>query len=105
MWICDDDFTACRPTTSVCHSPRCNLPSTVSFVLFTFFPFLFPTNSALPSLPFQQNARYQLHICGEGGEYETFTVDCPLFTRRIVLFVLLSVPLSPSADPPRSHLQ
>lgn len=28
---------------------------------------------------------YDLHICGEGGEYETFTVDCPLFKRRIVV--------------------
>lgn len=36
---------------------------------------------------------YLLHIadiygcnpCGEGGEYETFTVDSPLFKRRIVL--------------------
>ncbi|GAA5839049.1 hypothetical protein JCM11251_007862 [Rhodosporidiobolus azoricus] len=31
------------------------------------------------------NQRYQLHICGEGGEYETFTVDCPLFKRRVIL--------------------
>jgi diphthine-ammonia ligase len=28
---------------------------------------------------------YGAHICGEGGEYETFTLDCPLFKRRIVL--------------------
>ena len=36
---------------------------------------------------------YLLHIsdvygcnpCGEGGEYETFTIDCPLFKRRVVL--------------------
>ncbi|KAK8815717.1 hypothetical protein WA538_004841 [Blastocystis sp. DL] len=35
---------------------------------------------------------YLLHIsdvygcnpCGEGGEYETFTIDCPLFKRRVV---------------------
>eukprot|EP01116_Phalansterium_solitarium_P018598 TRINITY_DN4991_c0_g1_i2.p2 TRINITY_DN4991_c0_g1~~TRINITY_DN4991_c0_g1_i2.p2 ORF type:complete len:215 (-),score=56.56 TRINITY_DN4991_c0_g1_i2:181-825(-) len=25
------------------------------------------------------------NICGEGGEYESFTLDCPLFSRRIVL--------------------
>ncbi|KAM0786054.1 hypothetical protein ACM66B_006865 [Microbotryomycetes sp. NB124-2] len=30
------------------------------------------------------NAKYQLHVCGEGGEYETFTVDCPLFKKRVV---------------------
>jgi diphthine-ammonia ligase len=26
---------------------------------------------------------YGAHICGEGGEYETFTLDCALFKRRI----------------------
>ncbi|CAO3593522.1 unnamed protein product [Absidia cylindrospora] len=31
------------------------------------------------------NDKYDLHICGEGGEYETFTLDCPLFKKRIVL--------------------
>ncbi|KAI7893059.1 uncharacterized protein EV154DRAFT_503114 [Mucor mucedo] len=33
----------------------------------------------------KMNDMYDLHICGEGGEYETFTVDCPLFKRRIVV--------------------
>jgi diphthine-ammonia ligase len=32
-----------------------------------------------------QNERFDLHICGEGGEYETFTLDCPLFKKRIVV--------------------
>ncbi|KAL7747621.1 hypothetical protein RI367_007062 [Sorochytrium milnesiophthora] len=27
--------------------------------------------------------RYKLHPCGEGGEYETITLDSPLFRRRI----------------------
>ncbi|KAJ8292022.1 Diphthine--ammonia ligase [Rhodotorula toruloides] len=31
------------------------------------------------------NKRYELHVCGEGGEYETFTLDCPLFKRRVNL--------------------
>ncbi|XP_019407547.1 PREDICTED: diphthine--ammonia ligase [Crocodylus porosus] len=26
-----------------------------------------------------------VHICGEGGEYETFTLDCPLFKKKIVV--------------------
>ena len=26
-----------------------------------------------------------MHICGEGGEYETLCLDCPLFVRRLVL--------------------
>lgn len=32
-----------------------------------------------------QNSLYGSHICGEGGEYETLTLDCPLFKRRIQL--------------------
>ncbi|KAF9653401.1 hypothetical protein BDM02DRAFT_3135608 [Thelephora ganbajun] len=31
------------------------------------------------------NSLYGSHICGEGGEYETLTLDCPLFKRRIQL--------------------
>lgn len=31
------------------------------------------------------NEKYQSHVCGEGGEYETFTLDCPLFKKRIVV--------------------
>ena len=29
--------------------------------------------------------RYGINICGEGGEYETLTLDCPLFTRGRIL--------------------
>ncbi|CRK99013.1 CLUMA_CG012131, isoform A [Clunio marinus] len=29
--------------------------------------------------------KYGVNICGEGGEYETFTLDCPLFKKRIVI--------------------
>ncbi|GAB0092807.1 diphthine--ammonia ligase [Sergentomyia squamirostris] len=29
------------------------------------------------------NNMYGVNICGEGGEYETFTLDCPLFKYRI----------------------
>ncbi|PFH52835.1 hypothetical protein AMATHDRAFT_139377 [Amanita thiersii Skay4041] len=31
------------------------------------------------------NNLYGLHICGEGGEYETLTIDCPLFKHKIIL--------------------
>ncbi|KAM0750899.1 hypothetical protein T439DRAFT_325947 [Meredithblackwellia eburnea MCA 4105] len=34
---------------------------------------------------YRLNEKYQLHVCGEGGEYETFTVDCPLFHKKIIL--------------------
>ena len=30
------------------------------------------------------NKKYGINICGEGGEYETFTIDCPLFYKSIV---------------------
>lgn len=33
----------------------------------------------------QKHKMYGAHICGEGGEYETLTLDCPLFKRRIIL--------------------
>lgn len=33
------------------------------------------------------NEKYGLNICGEGGEYETLTLDCPLFKSRIVVYV------------------
>ncbi len=29
--------------------------------------------------------RFDFHICGEGGEYETLVVDCPLFRKKLVL--------------------
>lgn len=32
-----------------------------------------------------QKGKYGINVCGEGGEYETFTLDCPLFKQKIVL--------------------
>ncbi|XP_071951930.1 uncharacterized protein [Antedon mediterranea] len=29
--------------------------------------------------------KYQLNVCGEGGEYETLTLDCPLFNKEIII--------------------
>jgi len=31
------------------------------------------------------HSKYGAHVCGEGGEYETYTLDCPLFYSRISL--------------------
>ncbi|KAF9534194.1 hypothetical protein CPB83DRAFT_803923 [Crepidotus variabilis] len=31
------------------------------------------------------NTLYGSHICGEGGEYESLTLDCPLFKHRIII--------------------
>ncbi|KAK0230964.1 hypothetical protein IW262DRAFT_1453888 [Armillaria fumosa] len=36
-------------------------------------------------LLFKLNDKYGSHICGEGGEYESLTLDCPLFKSRISL--------------------
>ena len=33
----------------------------------------------------QQVKTHQINCCGEGGEYETLTLDCPLFKKRIVM--------------------
>lgn len=29
--------------------------------------------------------KYGVNMCGEGGEYETFTLDCPLFSKSIIV--------------------
>lgn len=31
------------------------------------------------------NSEYGTNICGEGGEYETLVLDCPLFKRKLIL--------------------
>lgn len=31
------------------------------------------------------NETFDCNICGEGGEYETFTRDCPLFKKKIII--------------------
>lgn len=33
----------------------------------------------------KMETQFGLNVCGEGGEYETFTLDCPLFKKRLVL--------------------
>ncbi|XP_068107897.1 diphthine--ammonia ligase [Hyperolius riggenbachi] len=33
----------------------------------------------------QLSSKYGVHVCGEGGEYETLTLDCPLFSKKIVV--------------------
>lgn len=31
------------------------------------------------------NDLYGAHVCGEGGEYETLTLDSPMFKKKLVL--------------------
>ncbi len=33
----------------------------------------------------QLNARYKIHAAGEGGEFETFVLNCPLFKHELVI--------------------
>ena len=34
---------------------------------------------------FETAKKYQLNVCGEGGEFETLTLNCPLFKKKIVM--------------------
>ncbi|XP_056092043.1 diphthine--ammonia ligase isoform X2 [Rhinichthys klamathensis goyatoka] len=49
--------------------------------------------------------KYGVHICGEGGEYETFTVDCPLFKKKIVIDSAETVIHSADAFAPVGYLR
>merc|ERR1719402_1465679 len=31
------------------------------------------------------SAKFGVNVCGEGGEFETFTLDCPLFRKELVV--------------------
>lgn len=42
------------------------------------------TKDHFPNLH-SQNTLYGSHICGEGGEYETLTLDCPQYKHTIRL--------------------
>ncbi|XP_056624487.1 LOW QUALITY PROTEIN: diphthine--ammonia ligase [Triplophysa dalaica] len=48
--------------------------------------------------------KYGVHICGEGGEYETFTTDCPLFKKKIVIDSMETVIHSADAFAPVGYL-
>ncbi|KZV71365.1 hypothetical protein PENSPDRAFT_684603 [Peniophora sp. CONT] len=51
------------------------------------------------------NTMYGLHVCGEGGEYETLTLDSPMFKRRIVLQETEIVSLSEDKYAPVAYLR
>ncbi|XP_059209978.1 diphthine--ammonia ligase [Centropristis striata] len=52
----------------------------------------------------QLSQKYGVHICGEGGEYETFTLDCPLFKKKIVIDAAETVIHSADAFAPVGYL-
>eukprot|EP00095_Tigriopus_kingsejongensis_P001610 maker-scaffold381_size190066-snap-gene-0.34 protein:Tk01610 transcript:maker-scaffold381_size190066-snap-gene-0.34-mRNA-1 annotation:"diphthine--ammonia ligase-like isoform x4" len=47
-----------------------------------------------------KRAEFGLNVCGEGGEYETFTLDCPLFKKAIKIEESQVVVHSPDAFSP-----
>nr|XP_048710052.1 diphthine--ammonia ligase isoform X2 [Caretta caretta] len=49
--------------------------------------------------------KYDVHVCGEGGEYETFTLDCPLFKKKIVVDSSQVVVHSADAFAPVAYLR
>lgn len=51
------------------------------------------------------NQLYGAHICGEGGEYETLTLDSPLFVQKIVIDAAETVIHSDSAFGSVSYLR
>uniref|UniRef100_A0AAX7T5U2 Diphthine--ammonia ligase n=1 Tax=Astatotilapia calliptera TaxID=8154 RepID=A0AAX7T5U2_ASTCA len=53
----------------------------------------------------QLSQKYGVHICGEGGEYETFTLDCPLFKKKIVIDGAETVIHSADAFAPVGYLR
>ncbi|XP_071354389.1 diphthine--ammonia ligase isoform X2 [Trachinotus anak] len=53
----------------------------------------------------QLSQKYGVHICGEGGEYETFTLDCPLFKKKIVIDAAETVIHSADAFAPVGYLR
>ncbi|XP_043482320.1 diphthine--ammonia ligase [Leptopilina heterotoma] len=48
--------------------------------------------------------KFGLNVCGEGGEYETFTLDCPLFVKSIVINEYESIVHSNSDIAPVGYL-
>uniref|UniRef100_A0A673CAT5 Diphthine--ammonia ligase n=2 Tax=Sphaeramia orbicularis TaxID=375764 RepID=A0A673CAT5_9TELE len=53
----------------------------------------------------QLSQKYGVHICGEGGEYETLTLDCPLFKKKIVIDAAETVIHSADAFAPVGYLR
>lgn len=50
------------------------------------------------------NDEYESNICGEGGEYESFTLDCPIFKKRIIIDKSQTIIHSDDAYAPVAYL-
>ncbi|XP_067943459.1 uncharacterized protein [Watersipora subatra] len=51
------------------------------------------------------NKDYGVHMCGEGGEYESLTLDCPLYNSKIIIEESEIVEDTPSDIAPVGHLR
>lgn len=49
--------------------------------------------------------KYGVHVCGEGGEYESFTTDCPLFKKKIIIDSMETIIHSADAFAPVGYLR
>ncbi|KAJ2061709.1 diphthine--ammonia ligase [Coemansia sp. S146] len=59
---------------------------------------------AMPKL-ISLSEKHGVHACGEGGEFESFTLDCPLFKRRIVIDEVETIIHSPDIYSPVLYLK
>lgn len=51
------------------------------------------------------NRLYDVHVAGEGGEYETLTLDCPIFKKKIIIKESKTVMHSNDAFAPVAYMQ
>jgi len=49
--------------------------------------------------------KYGINVCGEGGEYETLTLDCPLFKKSIIIDSTKAIEHSADAFAPVFYLR
>ncbi|KAJ2907455.1 diphthine--ammonia ligase, partial [Coemansia aciculifera] len=59
---------------------------------------------AMPKL-ISLSEKHGIHACGEGGEFESFTLDCPLFKKRIVIDEVETITHSPDDYSPVLYLK
>lgn len=51
------------------------------------------------------NSEFGFHVCGEGGEFETLVIDCPLFKKKIIIDSSKIVVHSDDAFAPVAYLK
>jgi diphthamide synthase (EF-2-diphthine--ammonia ligase) len=54
---------------------------------------------------FMLEKKYQINVCGEGGEFETLTLDCPLYKKKIDMHFNNSEKSMKSSATQKMHFQ